>query len=749
VVHYTIFVPISIPRLRRWFAAAVLFVCVLVLGNYLYLRHRVRNALKEVPEKIGINIQQSAQGFTVSKSEQGRTLFKLQASKAIQFKLGGKAALREVTITLYGRDSSRFDQVYGQEFEYDQPSGDVTSKGEVSIDLQANPRGILAPDQAAPRELKNPIHLKTKDLIFNVKTGDAFTASTIDFQMPQATGSALGARYIAKDAELTFESDIKVATTGPASSTIVANHAVIEKNSRQIVLRGVRGESPAEQAHADEVVAYLRADNTLERAVASGNVFLHKDGPRPVSISAQNLETLMNSRGEVKSATFTGSVHLTREGQDAEELSAGKAELTFGSRNSLTKVHASEQVKMLQRHTVPGAQDVEIAAPGMDFFLASGDRLTRADTVGPPQISLLASDGKQGATHITAEHFTAQFDSQGRISSVHGAHAARIVSLQPGNTQQPERVTSSDSLDAQFVPGAGVRTVVQQGNFTYAAGSQRAFADRARYTPDDHLITLSGSPRITDTGIMTTALMVRINRETGEAFAQGEVKTTYSDLKPQPSGALLASSDPVHVTAQNMTARNNPASATYTGGARLWQNANVIQAPSIQFQKDGRTVLADSTSDQRVSTVLVGTGQSGKTTAVNISANHLVYRDSDRKAHFEGGVTIRGADLTITSRQMDVFLASVEKRTGPARLERIIAAQGVVITEGNRRATGEQLTYTASDDKFVLIGGPPSIFDAEHGKITGVSLTFFRADDRVVVEGDSRSPAVTQTRVVR
>jgi len=49
----------------------------------------------------------------------------------------------------------------------------------------------------------------------------------------------------------------------------------------------------------------------------------------------------------------------------------------------------------------------------------------------------------------------------------------------------------------------------------------------------------------------------------------------------------------------------------------------------------------------------------------------------------------------------------------------------------------------------VLTGGPPSIFDAEHGKITGVSLTFFRHDDRVLVEGNNLSPTVTQTRVAR
>ena len=35
-----------------------------------------------------------------------------------------------------------------------------------------------------------------------------------------------------------------------------------------------------------------------------------------------------------------------------------------------------------------------------------------------------------------------------------------------------------------------------------------------------------------------------MNRATGDAFAEGDVKSTYSDLKPQPNGALLASSDP-------------------------------------------------------------------------------------------------------------------------------------------------------------------------------------------------------------
>jgi lipopolysaccharide export system protein LptA len=257
----------------------------------------------------------------------------------------------------------------------------------------------------------------------------------------------------------------------------------------------------------------------------------------------------------------------------------------------------------------------------------------------------------------------------------------------------------------------------------------------------------------------TTSRTMRMNRATGDAFADGDVKSTYSDLKAQPNGALLAASDPIHVTARSMTAHSGPAVALYTGDARLWQNANVIQAPSIQFDRNHRSVVAQGSPTQPVSTVLVQTEKSGKVTPVKITSDRLTYTDSERKAHFEEAVQAKGSDLTITSRVMDVFLqprdqaASNQSITGTGagtgKIDHIVASGQVAIVQPGRRANGDLLVYTMSDDKFVLTGGSPSIFDAEQGKITGVSLTLFRHDGRVVVEGNNTSPTVTQTRVAR
>jgi len=140
---------IQISHLRRWFAGGAIGL-LLWWRWLLYARHKVENALKECRRKSESKIQQSAKGFTVSRSAQGHTIFKIEASKAVQYKQGGHAELHDVTITLYGAIPAVSDQIYGADFEYDPQSGDVIGKGQVQMDLEANPEGIIHPDQATP-----------------------------------------------------------------------------------------------------------------------------------------------------------------------------------------------------------------------------------------------------------------------------------------------------------------------------------------------------------------------------------------------------------------------------------------------------------------------------------------------------------------------------------------------------------------------------------------------------------------------
>ena len=823
--------PLPIYRLRRWLAViAVLFIAV-IAGTYFYARMRLRDVLKEIPNKIGIDIKQTANGFQFSKSDGKRTLFTVQAGKLKQFKADGSAELHNVSIVLYGRDSSRFDQIYGDDFSYDKKTGNVTGHGDVQIDLEANPTGKTGPDQGTPRELKNPIHLKTKDLVFNQESGDATTDARVDFSTPQATGWAIGVQYSGKTNILTLVSQIHMTMgAGKKKEILLATHGIVTHDPHEVLLDHARLQGQSGTVEAEQATMFLGPDNEVQRVLATGNVNAVSAGEDvgPMRARSDEAEMLLTGKQNLlRTATLTGNVHVERIGSQSMQGDAGRAILDFLGQNELQKVHAMDGVRLTQRNagtsaptasSSPGLsakssanssapQDYDITAPVIDFFVVEGNRLDHAQTSGAAKITispssaqnpsaLAAKNSKQASdqrTVITAGRFDAKFtatpDGSSRLSTIHGAPNAKIVNFSPG---LPERVSTSQMLDAAFLAQGGISSIIQQGSVAYDDGQAprkrtQAWADKALYTPEDRILVLTGSPRVSEGSMVTTAHTIRINRVTDDAFADGNVKSTYSELAEQPNGALLASASPIHVTSATMTAHNSSAIALYEGNARLWQDANIVVAPSIEFDRDRRFLIAQGTAAQSVSTVLVqaklsdmGTGPAdkaqprkalvdgerkaktgkseekpGDTGPVAITSARLTYADAERKAHYEGGVIAKGTGFTVSSSTMDAYLlprsqtSSHQPLAGSGQLDHMVAQDNVLVIQPTRRAEGQNLVYTASDDQFVLTGGPPSIFDAERGKITGVSLTFFRGDDRVLVEGKASTPVVTQTRVAK
>jgi lipopolysaccharide export system protein LptA len=790
----------SVSHLRRWFALGAILMITTVAGMYFYAQWRLRKVVHTIPARLGLDIQQTAEGFSISKSVEGRTLFTVSASKAVQFKEGGRAELHDVKITVYGRDASRFDRITGDDFDYDPASGDVTARGRVLIDLEANPEGLLHSDQSPPAQLEDPIHLESDGLTFNKNSGDASASGKVIFQTPQATGSAVGIKYIAKTGTMNLLSTVAMTVNRPQPVSLNADRGVITKEPHQVVLAGVRLIREQQQMQAEQATFFLRDDNTVDHVLAEGNVESAIHGSSDIHERSDRAELLLTgTRNLLTSAILTGNVQLVS-GDSAQpaEAAAGRATLHFGGEQKLETVHAEDGVHLSQKSgqgkalvavassSRPPAgstkdQDIEMSAPVMDFIVKDGRLLERAETSGPPQI-VITQPGANQKTLVTAAKFTAKFTDKNRLDTLHGEPDAKIVSSVIGGTSvqgksgQSDRISTSKMLDVVFLPDGGVQSITQSGAFMYVDGTEKAWAQRAEYTTADQMLVMSGSPRVVDGGMTTTAQTLRMNRATGDAVAEGNIKSTYSDLKSQPDGGMLASSDPIHVTSRSMTAQRSSAIAVYTGDARLWQNANVVQAPTLQFDRDHRSLIAQGVDVgtglrpaptqplvQPVSTVLVQVDKDGKATPVHITSARLEYADTERRIFLDGAVTAKTTNAAVTARQMTVFLRPrTEAQTNskikpdlatPGQLDRIVAERDVVITQPTRKATGDRLVYTAADDKFVLTGGtssrPPSIFDAERGKITGDSLTFYRHDDRVLVEGSETSPTVTRTQVAR
>ncbi len=760
--------PLSISGLRRWFAAGAIGLVLVVAAVYFYARHRVQNALKEVPAKIGIEIQQSAQGFTVSRSEQGHTLFKVQARKAVQFKQGGRAELHDVTITLYGRDSSRFDQIYGADFEFDPQSGDVLAKGEVQMDLEANPEGLTHPDQAAPKELKNPIHLTTTNLLFNQKTGNASTKEKVEFSIPEANGSAVGLNYVADTAILTLHSQVDVDFHGATPARLTAVSGTISKNPRVVLLELPHLENADRRATADKGTLFLRPDNSVERILAVGNVRVESRGVSTTKAQSNQLELLMAAQSQetLRTATFSGDVRMVNSGTQPMQGNAGLVVMNFTGNNVLTTVHSQEMsncCSISSPATPPPARRTSRSQrrPSTLWWptVAGSSVPTLLER---PKLPFAPSRPPAGRPWSRPASFM-------RVSTI-WASSRRYTAPRTLAWFRKPRASPTGSAPARcwmrhFIPAAALTPSCSRETSPTMTPNAKPGGNGARYTPADQMLVLTGSPRIIDGGMTTTARTMRLNRATGDGLRRRRRKEHLqrpespaqwraagffrSDSRERSSHdgtqqLLRSRSTPgMPGCGRTPTLSRRPRSSSTAIAARLWRVDRLLNRCRQCWSKRRK---------------------SGKVTPVKITSARFSYTDAERTAHFEGDVQAKSSDLTITAREMDVFLQAREQQTGDhatpnqsvagasagiGKIDHIIAREQVVITQPTRKATGELLVYTAADDKFVLSGGTPSIFDAERGKITGVSLTLFRHDDRVLVEGDNTSPTVTQTRVAR
>jgi len=712
----------------------VLGVCAVYVHNLLSIRGNV--VITSAPIPSGVN--QSAKGFTFSQSQGGRTLYTLHAVSAQQYKDGGRAELHDVTIIIYGREGNRADQISGSDFEYDPVTENVISKGEVQIDLESE-----LPAAASTGEMKNLIHVKTSGLTFNRRSGQAQTDQKIEFRVPEASGSAVGALYDSHSSELILRSSVVINSTAKQRATITGQSAILTKEPRRMVLHAARVEQPDRSLRADKITVLLRGDNNIDRVLGEGNVQAAQVGAKGFDVSAPAGEMVMSADNQVRSAMLSGGVAFERRGDSPAKGRAGRVLADFGPDNRIIKARGEDSVELTQG--VPGRSQ-RITTAALDLFIPNGRNPERAVTSGGSGQVELAQG--QNTTVITAGQLEGKFGAGNRLNSVYGSPGAKVVSSTQGN---PDRVSTSREVTAQFNEQGAVVSVDQTGDFRYQEGTRTAFADHARYTASDENIVLGGSPRIVDSGVSLTADSVQLNRQTGNALARGSVKATYTEAKPQPGGALLASSDPIHITGDSMTANRASELATFTA-ARLWRAADVVDAPVITFDRAHRSLQAMANPSGRVHSVFVQTDKSGKATPMNVTSDKLTYVDADRKAVFTKNVLVQSAQTTMTADMIQVFLRSRGNQGSDAasQLDHILAQGDIRIDQGMRKATGNQLLYTAQEQKFVLTasdGNRPSIFDAEHGQITGDSLTFFSSDDRVLVVSKEKSQNLIQTRI--
>ena len=796
-------------------AGALLLVALagfLWVGKWKSLLNR-----RDLPQRLGVNIQQEANGYTFVHAFGAHCQYKIHASKEVELK-DNRILLHDVQIELFGQDGNDIDRIAGDTFEYDEKSGVATAKGPVDM-LLTRP----AAKSAAGSKGKNPtaaaggasvqIDVKTSGLTFDRNSGMVTTAQRVDFSMTQGYGSAMGAQYNSESGYLTLERAVDLTTyRGRNAVEIRAQHAEIDRSAQLCLLRSATANYRGVHAGAVEAKLSFRTDGSAQRLDATGGFTLATAAGGHLAAPTGWMEFDEHSQprhGHMEGGVTMDSVNAVR----TVHGTSPTAELEFTAEGQLRHAHLERGVAIDSQET-----SEETAAQGAPLHLSRTWRSPVADLdfrnarqgqVEPEAIhgtggvvitgESRRGDGAATTSKMTADEVTGAFGPDSALRSMTGVGHAGIEQTTATGTRQS---ANGDRLEASFAPGAELQSaqldgrVVLFGQAAAKPGAQpqpplHAWAGKAVYEGTGEWLRLTLNPRVEDGGLELTADKVDVSRQSGDAFAHGNVKATWAS-QSAPAGdsapgahvsqgnVALGGQGPAHVIAEEAQLDQSTGEATFRGHARVWQQANSISGPLIVLDRQKQTLVA-STKDpgDPVKAVLLNAGatagkavtqstgqvEGGNTatrtgaSVIRVRGGDLWYSDAERKAVMHGGVlgavVAETGTATSTSNKVELQLSPAGNREssngGQAQVDRMTATGRVTLTSQGRRGTGEQLVYSGASGDYVLTGTSstlPKMTDPERGSVSGEALIYHSRDDSVSIEGGGRE-TITETTAPR
>ena len=840
---------LTIERMRTLVLAAGALLIVALVTFLVVARWKTHFILREIPRRLGANIQQEANGVTYTQSHGGHTLFKIHASKVVQLKQGGRALLHDVQIELYAEDGARVDRISGAEFEYDQKNGTAKAAGPVEITLMRPGEAPAVAPRAKPSDqdkstpLSTPltnaartaslgeIHVKTSGLTFDQKSGVATTAERVEFAITQGNGSSVGAMFDSDKGQLVLDHQVELDVhRGPDRVVLHARHAEFERDSLLCRMQGAQGSFRGATASAGDANLLFRSDGSAVRLDATNGFSLTTATSAHMAAPRATLE--FDEHNQPRHGRLEGGATVASSDKNRQvNGSAPTADLVFTSQGLLrhahlergVNIHSDESSAAQNGETVKVTRDWRSPLADLDFRDAGKGQVELASVTGSGGVVITGQsqrgNGPVIPSRMAADGVTASFgDRQVLTTAIGTGHA----SMEQTTASGAKQTTIGDRIEAHLTPasretaehsskmqssptpasmgGEQIQSATVDGNVVLvqqpAEGAQalgrpgvplRATAGRAVYEGAGEWLHLLVNPRVETGGLQLTADNVDVSQGSGDAFARGNVKATWtgsasSQAKPGTASSqakAFGGQGPAHVIAAEAQLRQATGEATFRGQARLWQQTNSISAPVIVLDRTRQTLVAHATtaadpvrvvmlsagnsgiskSEQPGSTTPPannaarlgrgkGTGQ-GASSVIRLRGGDLKYSEAERKAVMHAGVSgtvvADTASATVISNDLELLLLPPGNHAGPegsaAQVDRVTATGRVTVTSQSRRGTGERLVYSSETDQYVLTGtaaNPPRLTDPVKGTVSGTSLIFNSRDDSVSIEGDGR-----------
>lgn len=785
-------------RYARWSALTALALAIVTGGIYLQRQWVAHVERAKAPPPLKADQERQSIGLTVSKNEGDRTIFTVKASKSTDLKGQDISLLEDVNVTVFGKLGDRHDVIHTHSCRYAKASGGIECSGDVVFDLESAADAERAKDDKSFKP--NLIHVETSEVTFNEKSGLAETSQRVKFALPNGFGDGVGGTYLSEDGVLRLEKDVcvtlhqtgalavgKKENASPSDVVLRGSSMELGKQSRKVVLAGPATATTATQElSAGQMTMLLDAENHAQTMIAEPGRL--NETPQVVSHGKQGL----TGSGTLWADLITA--HLAPEGwvrtidaqrnvwgkSDTGEMQADSAHVDMYPRVNQTKtitLSGNVHIKQFDSKTQT-ARNLSTAVLQINF--AGGkpgepNPMQHAETLAQGEMEW--SDTATSQSKLTADKLAVDFAGTGKARDMVATGNVQTERKLEGRSTQ---TATSTNGDAQLDAGGSWTFITMHGNVHLKDGDRGAESQKAVFTRVPQTTVLTGQAVARDQSSETRATKITFNQDTGDIQAEGKVRSTdFGNSKD----SLHLSPQPSNVTAEHMVGNSKSGRALYTGHARLWQGPSVLEADSIELLRDTRVLNAKGNvrgvfpkagSDTNANaTAKTNPGSNvqakaasakdskGKSDAAkdnvvvwHVSSETLTYWDLENRAHLEKNVLVQSENERMKGPVLDLYFTreggdAQNGTLGASKISRAVGTGGVEVVQDDKRGTAEKGVYTADDDRFVLSGGTPTLYDEDGGITTGRELTFNFADDTIIVDSGNGPRTLTRHRVQR
>ena len=658
--------------LRLVLPLVVLTLVAVPAWNYVVRRAQRSEGVRRGPQ-LPRDVSVHTEGFTFSRTAGGKTVFTVHAKTNLGFK-DNKGVLEEVDVTVYPTTGDGPPKtIHGKRCTYDQATNDFQFDGSVIVHLDD----------------KTVVH--TEQLIYSHR--DATVTSPVPATVEQLGSVGRGDRveYGLETGLLKLSGNVKVQT---------AEHAEVQTDSASFQQKenwtslngGVFIKSGSGWIRGSEGRAVLLPGTYKPTTISiEGNVTAESQSQSShdvFKIAASWLEATMSANGNAESIKTRGGVTLDKiTGDVHQRLTGGEIDAKLNESGRADTIEARQSARMIF---------------GSDQTLESNQ--IRTDAAGSVQ-TFEASVLKLGESTI-----------QGRDFKIQNAEdVVTFVTEHQAELKSGDRITSADNTMARFDGRTNMLLeLVQKGNFHFRDPQYQGHAASARFEDGGMIVTLEGSPVVTDAEKRLEAAQIRLNQNDNSFSAVKNVNI----LMKNPEQQILVKAE---------RGQGNANSMAYSGNVQLWRGDAYIKADRLESSgadKQNMRVHAEGA----VQSILQ---------AVRASSQKLDYDETLGTAHYQGNVRAQKQDMILESPDVVV-------RFHDQNLTDITATGGVRATRADQRGTGDRAVYDAASDSVTLTGKNAQVLDKTHGLIQGARLIMNKNGETVYVDGGGGDRTLTQ-----